>query len=103
MCIITREDRRSDASVLFWFLATGLFWPKNVFLVGLLIDMCGQERGVAKDIKYIFRGWHKQGFALANLHTVDIGLAPKTDDDDKRIAVEVDLLCHLHHHTMLVC
>ena len=100
MCIITREDRRSDASVLFWFLATGLFWPKNVFLVGLLIDMCGQERGVAKDIKYIFRGWHKQGFALANLHTVDIGLAPKTDDDDKRIAVEVDLLCHLYHHTV---
>lgn len=62
--------------------------------------MSGQERSIAEDVEYVLRGWYQQGLALANLDTIDVGLTPETYDYDKRIAVEVNLLCHLYYDAM---
>ena len=59
-----------------------------------------QEGCVAKDIEDIFAGRHEDRLALTDLNTIDIRFSPETDHDDERIAVEIDLLGHLHHHAM---
>lgn len=65
-----------------------------------LANSCGQERGVAEDIQHILAGGYQNGFALANTDAIDVGLAPKTHNNDERVAVEVDLRSHLYHNTM---
>lgn len=45
--------------------------------------MCRQERSIAEDIQYILGGWNQQGLALTDLDTIDVGLAPQTDNDDE--------------------
>jgi hypothetical protein len=37
---------------------------------------------------------------MSNADAINIGLAPQTHDNNKRIAVEIDLGCHLHNDTM---
>ena len=59
-----------------------------------------EEGGVAEDIEDVLTGRHEDGLALTDLYTVDIGLAPETDHDDERVAVEVDLLGNLYHYAM---
>ena len=64
------------------------------------LHRCRKERGVAEDVEDILAGWHEDGLTLTDLDTVDIGLSPKTNHNDKRVAVEVNLLSYLYHHAM---
>lgn len=70
--------------------------PKILWNSGFLPDMCSQEGGVTEDIKHVFGCWYEEGLALTDLHTIDVCFAPETDDNDERIAVEIDLLSHLY-------
>ena len=58
-------------------------WPKILLNALILPDMCGQESGIAKDVKYILRGWYEQGLTLSNFHTVDVSFTPETDDNNE--------------------
>ena len=60
----------------------------------------GEEGGVAEDIEDVLAGRHKDRLSLTDLDAVDVGLSSKTDHDDKRVAVEINLLGHLYHHAM---
>lgn len=62
--------------------------------------MCGQESSVAEDIKHVFGCWHEECLALTDFHTIDISFAPEADNNDERIAVEVNLLSYLDDDTM---
>ena len=62
--------------------------------------MGGQESGIAEDVEHILGGWHEERFALTDFDTIDVGFAPETDDDNKGIAMEIDLLSHLDYDAM---
>ena len=68
--------------------------------ITFLSNRSSQKRGVSKNIEYILAGGHQDGFSLVNADAIDIGLAPQTHDDDKRVALEVYLGSNLYHHTM---
>ena len=59
-----------------------------------------EEGGVAEDVEDVLTGGYQKSFALATFDTVDVGFAPETYHYDERICVKIDLLCHLHHHTI---
>ena len=59
-----------------------------------------QEGGVSKNVKDVLAGRNENGFPLANMDTVDVGLPPKAHHNDEGVAVEVDLLGHLDDHTV---
>ena len=66
-----------------------------------MISHRGSKEGcVAEDIEDVLAGRHENRFALTDVDTVDIGIAPQTDHDDERITMKVNLLSHLHHHAM---
>ena len=66
-----------------------------------MISHRGSKEGcVAEDIEDVLAGRHENRFALTDVDTVDIGIAPQTDHDDKRITMKVNLLSHLNHHPM---
>ena len=59
-----------------------------------------EEGGVAEDVERVFGGGHEQGLALAHLDAVDVGFTPQADHNDERVAMEIDLLCHLNDYAM---
>ena len=59
-----------------------------------------EECGIAKDVQDVLTGGHQDGLTLSDFNAIDVGFSPKTDHDDERIAVEIHLLSHLHHHAM---
>ena len=66
----------------------------------LAFDCCREECGIAEDVEHVLGSRNKQSLALMHLHAIDVGIAMQTNRDDKRIAVEIDLLSMLHHNTI---
>ena len=61
----------------------------------------GSEEGsVSKDVKDILAGRNEDGFTLADMDAVDVGLTPETHHNDEGIALEINLLRHLNDYTV---
>ena len=61
----------------------------------------GREKcGISKNVKDILAGRNEDGFTLADMDAIDVGLTPEAHHNDEGVAVEIDLLRHLDDYTM---
>ena len=66
----------------------------------ILLHRGGEEGSVAEDIEDVLAGRYQNCLTLTDLDAIDVSLSPKTDHDDERVAVEINLLGHLYHDPM---
>ena len=51
-------------------------------------------------MQLVVAGRHQDGFALAYIYAIDVGLSSHAEDNDERINLVIDIHGLVHHHTI---